>query len=58
MAEQVMQQEQQYIDFKKVKVNNHLTLSISESSKTVDQIKAGEKVAHIFLTIFTYSFSS
>ena len=56
MAEQVMQQEQQYIDFKKVKVNNHLTLSISESSKTVDQIKAGEKVAHIFLTIFTYAF--
>ena len=55
MAEQVMQKEQ-YLDFKKVKVNNHLTLSITESSKTVDQIKAGEKVAHVFLTIFTYAF--
>ena len=57
MAEQVMQQEeQQYINFKNVKVNDHLVLSISESSKTVDQIKAAEKVAHVFLTIFTYAF--
>ncbi len=55
MAEQVLQQEQ-YVDFKNVKVNDHLVLSITESSKTVDQIKAAEKVGHIVLTTFTYIF--
>ena len=55
MAEEVLQQEK-YIDFKSVKVNNHLVLSITESSKTVDQIKAAEKVAHIILTVITYAF--
>ena len=37
MAEQVVQQEEQmtYIDFKKVRVNPNITLSIVESGKTV-----------------------
>ena len=55
MAEEVLQQEK-YIDFRNVKVNDHLVLSITESSKTVDQIKAAEKVGRIILTIFTYAF--
>ena len=37
----------QYIDFASVKVNNNLVLSITEASKTVDQIKKAEKVGHI-----------
>ena len=48
--------EQKYIDFKSVKVNDHLTLSITESSHTVDQIKAREKVTHIIVTAFAYVF--
>ena len=46
----------EYIDFRSVKVNNNLVLSITESSKTVDQIKAGEKVSKIIFTIITYAF--
>ena len=55
MAEEVLEQAT-YTDFKNVKVNDHLVLSITESSKTVDQIKAAEKVGHIILTTFTYIF--
>ena len=55
MAEEVLKQEQ-YIDFKNVKVNNNLVLSIVESSKTVDQIKAAEKVSKIIFTTLTYIF--
>ena len=40
MSEEVLKQEK-YIDFKSVKVNDHLVLSITESGKTVDQIKDG-----------------
>lgn len=47
---------QQYIDFGSVKVNDHLVLSIKESGKTVDQIKATEKVIHIISLILTYTF--
>ncbi len=54
MAEEVL--EQKYIDFKTVKVNNNLTLSITESSKTVDQIKMREKVTHIIVTAIAYIF--
>lgn len=45
-----------YIDFASVKVNNHLVLSITEASKTVDQIKKAEKVTHIIFTALTYLF--
>ena len=55
MAEEILQQVT-YTDFKNVKVNDHLVLSIAESGKTVDQIKAAEKVGHIALTTFTYIF--
>ena len=55
MAEEVLTQEK-YIDFKNVKVNDHLVLSITESSKTVDQIKAAEKVSKIIFTTLTYIF--
>ena len=47
MSEEVMQK-QTYIDFKNVKVNDHLVLSITESSKTVDQIKAAERPASAY----------
>ena len=58
MAEQVVQQEEQmtYIDFKKVRVNPNITLSIVESGKTVESIKRREKVVHIITTILTYLF--
>ncbi len=45
-----------YIDFASVKVNNNLVLSITEASKTVDQIKKAEKVTHIIFTALTYLF--
>lgn len=56
MAEQVLEQQQSYIDFKDVKINNNIVLSIKESGKTVDQIKAAEKVSHIVFTTLTYIF--
>ena len=58
MAEQVVQQEEQmtYIDFKKVRVNPNITLSIVESGKTVESIKRREKVVHIVTTVLTYLF--
>ena len=56
MAEEVLEQQQTYINFKNVKVNNNLVLSIKESGKTVDQIKAAEKVTHVIFTILTYAF--
>ena len=55
MSEEVMQK-QSYVDFKNIKVNDHLVLSITESSKTVDQIKAAEKVSKIIFTTLTYIF--
>ena len=54
MAEEVLKT--QYIDFKTVKVNDNITLSLAEASKTVDAIKSAEKVANIISTIFTYIF--
>ena len=51
MAEQVVQNEQMtYVDFKKVRVNPNITLSIVESGKTVESIKRREKVMHIITT--------
>ena len=55
MAEEVLKQET-YIDFRNVKVNNNLVLSIVESGKTVDQIKSAEKVNKIIFTVLTYIF--
>jgi len=45
-----------YVDFKDVNINDNLVLSIKESGKTVDQIKVGEKIAHIIFTVITYAF--
>ncbi|MCQ3034995.1 MAG: carbohydrate ABC transporter permease [Bacilli bacterium] len=45
-----------YVDFKNEKVTDNIVLSIEESSKTVEAIKRGEKVAHVFTTIITYLF--
>ena len=47
---------QKYINFKTVKVNDNISLSLAESSKTVDAIKSAEKVANIVSTILTYLF--
>ena len=55
MSEEVMQK-QTYVDFKNVKINDHLVLSIAESGKTVDQIKSAEKVSKIIFTTLTYIF--
>ena len=46
----------QYIDFKNVKVNNNITMSIEEAGKTVDAIKSAEKVTKVITTILTYAF--
>ncbi len=46
----------EYVDFKNVKVNDHLVLSLKESGKTVDAIKSAEKVSHIVFTVLTYIF--
>ena len=46
----------QYIDFKNVKVNNNITMSIEEAGKTVDAIKSAEKVTKVISTILTYAF--
>ena len=54
MAEEVLKT--QYIDFKTVKVNDNITLSLAEASKTVDAIKSAEKVANIISTVLTYIF--
>ncbi len=56
MSEAVNVATKEYIDFGKVKVNERLVLSIKDSGKTVDQIKAGEKVTHVISMIFTYLF--
>lgn len=45
-----------YIDFKNVRVNENIVLSIEEAGKTVDAIKSGEKVAKIIMTVLTYIF--
>ena len=49
-------QEDQYINFKNVRVNNNITMSIEEAGKTVDAIKSTEKVMKIISTIITYAF--
>lgn len=45
-----------YYDFSDQKVSDNIVLSLEGSSKTVDQIKKGEKVGRIIFTIFTYIF--
>ena len=46
----------QYTDFKNVNLNDTLVLSIKESGRTVEAIKASEKIAKIFFTTLTYLF--
>ena len=55
MSEAVLNQIS-YIDFKSVRVNPNLVLSIEEASKTVDAIKKSEKVVKIITTALTYAF--
>lgn len=45
-----------YPDFKKVRVNDNLTLSLGESGKTVEAIKRTEKVSKAIMTVLTYLF--
>lgn len=45
-----------YVDFNNEKLNQRIVLSIEEAGKTVDAIKAGEKVGHIISTILVYAF--
>ena len=45
-----------YINFKKVRVNPNIVLSIEEAGKTVDAIKSTEKVVKVITTILTYIF--
>lgn len=57
MAEEVLTQEKAtYIDFKNVRVNNNLTLSIKESGQTTESIKKREKVVNIVTTVLVYIF--
>ena len=45
-----------YVNFKNVKVNPNIVLSIDDAGKTVDSIKRGEKVGKIIFTILVYLF--
>ena len=45
-----------YVDFKNVKINDNLVLSIKESGKTVQAIKSTEKVTKAIFTGLTYLF--
>ena len=51
-----MENTRKYIDFKNVKINNNLVLSIEESGKSADAIKKSDKVVKIITTILTYAF--
>ncbi len=45
-----------YPDFKKIKVNDNLVLSIEQSGRTVESIKAQERVSKAVFTTLTYIF--
>lgn len=45
-----------YIDFKSVRVNDNIVLSLEEAGKTVDAIKRTEKMSRIIMTVLTYAF--
>lgn len=45
-----------YADFKDIRINDHIVLSIAEAGKTADAIKSTEKVAKIIMTVLTYIF--
>ena len=45
-----------YVNFKDVKVNDNITLSIAESGKTIETIKKTEKVVKVVTTALTYLF--
>lgn len=44
----------QYIDFKQVSVNDHITLSLADSGHTVHSIQKAEKVGGVISTIILY----
>ncbi len=45
-----------YPDFKKIVVNENLTLSIRQSGRTVESIRASERVSKIVFTVLIYIF--
>jgi len=45
-----------YVDFKEVKINDNLVLSIKESGRTVQAIKSTERVTKVITTVLTYAF--
>lgn len=45
-----------YPDFRHVRINDELTLSIEQAGKTVQAMKAGEKAGRIIGSIFLYAF--
>ncbi len=45
-----------YPDFKKIQVNPNLTLSIRQSGRTVESIRASERVSKIVFTVLIYIF--
>ena len=51
-----MENVRKYINFKDVKVNNNIVLSIEEASKSAEAIKKTERVFKIITTILTYAF--
>ena len=54
MAE--VQTKKTYINFKTVKVNDNIVLSLEEAGKTVAAIKRAEKASRILMTVLTYIF--
>ena len=47
---------EQYVNFKNVRVNKNIVLSIEEASKSTEAIKKSEKVSKIIMTVLTYAF--
>ena len=45
-----------YIDFRQVKVNDNLVLSLEEAGQTVDTIKRAENISRNVMTVITYIF--
>ena len=54
--EEVLENKAQYVDFKDVKVNNDIVLSIQDAGQTSDAIKTKDRTVKIVTMIFTYIF--
>ena len=55
-TQQAAKPQKTYVDFKNVKIDSNIVLSLDEAGKTVDSIKRTEKIFHIIFTILTYAF--